>query len=39
MHQLSPMVRSALFVADLKKSEQFYRNVLGLVDVWYEGAQ
>lgn len=37
MHQLSPMVRSALFVADLKKSEQFYRNVLGLVDVWYEG--
>lgn len=35
--KLSPMVRSALFVSDLERSATFYRDVLGLENVYWEG--
>ena len=34
---ISPMVRTAIFVRDLEHSTRFYREVLGLDEVWYEG--
>lgn len=34
---LSPMVRSAIFVADLERSSKFYRQVLQLDEVFFEG--
>ncbi len=34
---ISPLVRSALFVRDLERSTRFYRDLLGLTEVWYEG--
>lgn len=34
---ISPMVRSALFVSDLECSTRFYRDLLGLSEVWYDG--
>ncbi len=37
MAMISPMVRSALMVADLERSTQFYREVLGLDETWYAG--
>ncbi len=37
MTAISPMVRSALMVADLDRSTQFYREVLGLDETWYAG--
>jgi catechol 2,3-dioxygenase-like lactoylglutathione lyase family enzyme len=37
MHTTSPMVRTALFVADLERSTRFYQDVLGLAEIWYEG--
>ena len=37
MATTSPMVRSALFVSDLGVSTHFYRDLLGLNEVWYEG--
>ncbi len=37
MSTTSPMVRSALFVSDLEQSTLFYRDLLGLDEVWYEG--
>lgn len=37
MTAISPMVRSALMVADLERSTQFYREVLGLDETWYAG--
>jgi catechol 2,3-dioxygenase-like lactoylglutathione lyase family enzyme len=35
--KLSPMIRTALFVADLDRSTAFYREVLGLDNVFWEG--
>lgn len=37
MATISPMVRSALMVADLDRSTQFYQEVLGLDETWYVG--
>jgi catechol 2,3-dioxygenase-like lactoylglutathione lyase family enzyme len=37
MTTISPMVRSALMVADLDRSTRFYREVLGLDETWYAG--
>ena len=37
MTMISPMVRSALMVADLERSTQFYSRVLGLNETWYAG--
>lgn len=37
MTTISPMVRTALFVADLARSRRFYRELLGLQETWYEG--
>lgn len=37
MSTTSPLVRSALFVSDLKRSTHFYRDLLGLDEIWYEG--
>ncbi len=37
MQKTSPMARSALFVADLERSSKFYRDVLGLEEVWFAG--
>ncbi len=37
MTRISPMVRTALFVADLTASRQFYEQVLGLQECWFEG--
>lgn len=34
---ISPLVRSALMVADLDRSTRFYREVLGLDETWYAG--
>ena len=34
---ISPMVRTAIFVRDLEGSTRFYREVLGLEEIWYEG--
>ena len=36
MHTVSPLVRSALFVADLARSTAFYR-ALGLTETYFEG--
>jgi catechol 2,3-dioxygenase-like lactoylglutathione lyase family enzyme len=38
MVQISPMVRTAVFVSDIEKSIVFYNTVLGLKDVYAEGA-
>ena len=35
--KLSPMVRTALFVADLATSAKFYADVLSLTRVYWEG--
>ncbi len=35
--RISPMVRTALFVADLDKSRHLYQNVLGLAEEWFSG--
>ncbi len=35
--KISPMIRTALFVSDLERSTQFYRDVLGLASVYWEG--
>ena len=37
MTEISPMVRTALFVADLPASRQFYEQILGLQECWFEG--
>ena len=37
MATISPIVRSALFVSDLRVSTRFYRDLLGLDEIWYEG--
>lgn len=37
MTNASPMVRTALFVADLERATRFYLDVLGLTEIWYEG--
>lgn len=37
MQKTSPLVRSAIFVRDIEKSTRFYREILGLTEVWYEG--
>ena len=37
MSRISPMVRTALFVADLERSVRFYRDVLGLGEVFFDG--
>jgi len=37
MATISPMVRTALFVSDLRVSTHFYRDLLGLDEIWYEG--
>jgi len=34
---VSPLVRAALFVRDIERSAAFYRDVLGLEVVYYEG--
>jgi len=36
--KLSAMIRTALFVTDLERSTAFYRDVLGLAGVFWEGA-
>lgn len=33
----SPLVRSAIIVADLERSERFYCDVIGLSEVYFEG--
>lgn len=35
--KISPMIRTALFVSDLERSTNFYRDVLSLSDVFWEG--
>lgn len=35
--KISPMIRAALFVSDLDRSTAFYRDVLSLTDVFWEG--
>jgi len=37
MARISPMVRTALFVSDLERSARFYREVLGLTEIFFEG--
>lgn len=37
MSVTSPLVRSALFVSNLQQSTRFYRDLLGLDEIWYEG--
>ncbi len=37
MARTSPMIRSALFVRDLAASTRFYRDLLGLDEVFFEG--
>jgi catechol 2,3-dioxygenase-like lactoylglutathione lyase family enzyme len=37
MSRISPMVRTALFVADLERAVGFYRDVLGLDEVFFDG--
>lgn len=37
MARISPMVRTAIFVADLERSARFYREVLGLTERFFEG--
>ncbi len=34
---VSPLIRAALFVRDLDRASSFYRDVLGLTVVYYEG--
>lgn len=36
--KLSQMVRAAVIVSDLKRSTDFYENILGLREVYFEGA-
>lgn len=33
----SPLVRSAIIVADIERSERFYSDVIGLTEVYFEG--
>lgn len=35
--KISPLIRTALFVSDLDRSTDFYRDVLSLEDVFWEG--
>ena len=37
MTRISPMVRTALFVRDLERAQNFYRQVIGLDETWFEG--
>ncbi len=37
MARISPMVRTALFVTDLERSARFYRDILGLDEIFFEG--
>jgi catechol 2,3-dioxygenase-like lactoylglutathione lyase family enzyme len=37
MSRTSPMIRAALFVRDLRVSERFYRDLLGLEEVYFQG--
>lgn len=36
-HRVSPLVRTALFVRDLERALRFYRDLLGLREVYYQG--
>ncbi len=36
--KLSQMVRTAIIVSDLERSNNFYENILGLHEVYFEGA-
>jgi len=35
--KISPMVRTALFVSDLETASAFYADVLGLIEIYFQG--